>query len=118
MRSSLSQILAGVGAAAMLFADTSAFGGDGVNITVTNDGVEDIYVSVYDSVTKAPLAEHQRLNGFTSITISANPDDAGAANISWTTISVDNRERHCGQGSRAGIENDATVNVHADSSCQ
>ncbi len=111
-------ILASVGAAAMLLDGVAAFAGEGVNLTITNDGVEDIYVSVYDSTTKAPLAEHQRLNGFTSITISANPDDAGAANISWTTISVDNRQRHCGQGSRAGIENDTTVIVHADSSCQ
>jgi hypothetical protein len=113
----LSQIPALVVAAALLFSGSAAFGGDGINVTITNDGVADIYVSVYDATTKAPLAEHQRLNGFTSISISANPDASGQANISWTTISVDNRERHCGRGTRSGLANDATVNVHADSSC-
>ncbi len=73
---------------------------------------------VIDTTANAPLIEHQRLNGFTSLSLSANADSTGLANISWTTISVDNRERHCGRGSRTGIDNDATVNVHADSSCQ
>jgi hypothetical protein len=104
-------------AAAALCAAGAAFGGDGINVNVTNDGVEDVYVTIYDNTTKSPLIEHARLNGFSSLSVSANPDDSGRASISWTTISVDNRERHCGRGSRTGIDNDATLNVHADSSC-
>jgi hypothetical protein len=117
MRSSLRRTLYGFLAAALLGAGAYAFGGDGININVTNDGVEDIYVTVVDTTTKAPLIEHARLNGFSSLSVSANPDATGVANISWTTISVDSRDRHCGRGSRSGIDNDTTVNVHADSSC-
>jgi len=118
MRRLLCPIPAGIAAVTLLLAGAAVSGGEGVTITITNDGVEDIYVTIYDANTKEPLAEHQRLNGFSSIPISANPDAQGAANISWTAISVDGRERRCGHGSRSGIENDATVNVHADSSCQ
>jgi len=118
MRAYLRRTLSVVTAAALLATGGRAFGGDGITVNITNDGVEDIYVSVYDAGTKAPLIEHQRLNGFSSLTVSANPDAKGVANISWTTISVDSRERHCGRGRRTGLNNDAIVNVHADSSCQ
>jgi hypothetical protein len=118
MRAYLSQIRAVVGAAVLILAGAAAFGGEGITITVTNDGVEDIYVTVVDTTANAPLIEHQRLNGFASIPISASADATGLANISWTTISVDNRERHCGRGTRTGLDNAATVNVHADSGCQ
>jgi hypothetical protein len=118
MRAYLSQIQAVVGAAALLLAGAAALGGEGITITVTNDGVEDIYVTVVDTTANAPLIEHQRLNGFATIPVSASADATGLANISWTTISVDNRERHCGRGTRTGLDNEATVNVHADSGCQ
>lgn len=104
-------------AAGALLAAGAAFGGDGINVNVTNDGVEDVYVTVFDDTTKSPLIEHARLNGFSTLSVSANPDDTGRASISWTTISVDSRERHCGRGNRVGLDNDATLNVHADSSC-
>ncbi len=121
MRVYLRRILSGrilsVWAAAGLLTGGAALGGDGINVNITNDGVEDIFVSVYDAATKAPLIEHQRLNGFSSLSVSATADAQGFGNISWTTISVDNRDRHCGRGNRTGLNNDAVVNVHADSSC-
>jgi len=106
-----------IGAAPLLIGGTDAFGGEGINLHVTNDGIVDIYVTVYDTTVQAPIIEHQRLNGFASLPISASADDKGRANITWTTISVDNRDRHCGRGTRTKLENDATVNVHADSDC-
>ena len=107
-----------LGVAALQLLPGAAFGGDGINVNVTNDGVEDIYVTVYDATNRAPLIEHARLNGFSSLSVSANADANGLGNLSWTAISVDNRERHCGRGRRTGLSNDATMNVHADSSCR
>jgi hypothetical protein len=102
---------------AALLAGGAALGADGINLTITNDGTEDVYVSIYDAKTKAPIIEHQRLNGFSSLPVSANPDSHGLADITWRAISVDNRERLCGRGKLSGLDNDAVVNVHADSSC-
>ena len=97
----------------------AALGGDGINLTVTNDGIVDIYVTVYDVSTKpyTAVASHQRINGFTSIPISASADPTGRANISWTAVGVDNRDRRCGRGTGSNLAADANVNVHADSDC-
>jgi hypothetical protein len=97
----------------------AAFGGDGINLTVTNDGIVDIYVTVYDVSTKptTAVASHQRINGFTSIPISVSADATGRANISWTAVGVDNRDQRCGHGTGNSLTADANVNVHADSDC-
>jgi hypothetical protein len=106
-----------IGAAALLTGAADASGGEGINLHVTNDGIVDIYVSVYDTTAHTPIIEHQRLNGFVSLPISASADDKGQANISWTTISVDDHDRHCGRGKRTKLENDATIKVRADATC-
>ena len=97
----------------------AAFGGDGINLTVTNDGIVDIYVTVYDVSTKptTAVASHQRINGFTSIPISVSADASGRANISWTAVGVDSRDQRCGHGTGNSLTADANVNVHADSDC-
>jgi len=95
----------------------AALGQDGINLRVTNDGTGDVYVTVYDSNLHRPIVEHQRLNGFDQLPISASADAKGRANISWTAISVDNDDRRCGRGRSTNLENSATVSVHADSSC-
>ncbi len=106
-----------IGAMPLLLGGGAAFGDEGISIHITNDGTADLYVTVSDVNSHAPIIEHQRLNGFATLPISATADDQGHANITWTTISVDNSDRHCGRGTRNNLENDATVNVHADSSC-
>jgi len=106
-----------VGAAPLLIGGSDAFGQEGISLHVTNDGTVDIYVSVYDTTAHAPIIEHQRLNGFDSLPILASADDTGRANITWTTITVDNSDRYCGRGTRKNLKNDATVRVHADSNC-
>ncbi len=90
---------------------------DGIKLRITNDGIADIFVTVYDANVHRPIIEHQRLNGFAQLPITASADAKGLANISWTAISVDDNDRHCGRGHSTNLENAATVNVHADSSC-
>jgi hypothetical protein len=96
-----------------------ALGGDGVDLNITNDGIEDIFVTVYDMSTEphTTVLEHARINGFTKVPISAMPDAAGLANLSWSAISVDDRPRKCGHEVRVGLDDTAIVNVHADSTC-
>jgi hypothetical protein len=92
---------------------------DGLNVTITNDGIVDIFVTLNDISTKpyTTVASRQRINGFTSIPISISADAAGAGNISWTAIGVDSRDPQCGKGTRRGLSDEANVNVHVDADC-
>ncbi len=103
----------------LLLLGSIACGGDGINLTITNDGIADIFVTVYDISTKPAtiVVEHQRVNGFTSFPISVNADASGRGNVSWTAIGVDNRNPQCGRSTSSGLGSDANVNVHVDSDC-
>jgi hypothetical protein len=105
--------------AVLLLLCAAAHGDGGINLTVTNDGIVDIYVTVYDTSAKprTTVLSHQRINGFTSAPIAVSVDAAGRGNISWTAIGVDNSDPKCGRGSSNGLSGDANVNVHVDSGC-
>lgn len=102
------------------FASTgTALGGEGVQVKITNDGTQDIVVTIYDmnvSPTKIVL-QNARINGFTSVPITAIGDATGRANISWTATSADASSPKCGHAETLGLNNDSAVSVHADSSC-
>jgi hypothetical protein len=102
-----------------LLVAVSALGGDGVALTITNDGIDDIFVTVYDMNTRPRTAvlEHERINGFTTVPIFATADASGQANLTWSAISVDDRARQCGHEARVGLDDNTLVNVRADSSC-
>jgi hypothetical protein len=111
------QVCAAVIGAVALLIGGEALGDEGISLHITNDGTGDLYVTVTDANSRTPIIEHQRLNGFATLPVTASADDQGRANITWTTISVDNSDRHCGRGNNTGLQTDATVSVHADSSC-
>jgi hypothetical protein len=92
---------------------------DGIALNISNDGIEDIFVTVYDMNTQPITAvlQHERINGFTTAPIFASVDATGRANLSWTAISVDDSARLCGHGAKRGLEGGALVSVHADSVC-
>jgi hypothetical protein len=92
--------------------------GEGIAVKITNDGTEDIVVTVYDMNTnplRAVLA-NARINGFTSVPISLVADNTGKANLSWTASNADSRSPKCGHADTV-VGNAAQVHVHADSSC-
>jgi hypothetical protein len=95
-----------------------ALGGEGVQVKVTNDGTEDIVVTVYDmnSNPQHAVLENARINGFTSVPINVVGDSTGRAKLSWTATSIDRNSRQCGHD-EAALSDDASLNVHADSSC-
>ena len=97
----------------------TALGGEGVQVKITNDGTQDIVVTIYDmnvSPQKIVL-QNARINGFTSVPITAIGDATGRANISWTATSTDSNSPKCGHAETLGLNNDSAVSVHADSSC-
>ena len=98
----------------------AALGGEGVQVKITNDGTQDIVVTVYDmnANPRAILLQNARINGFTSVPISAIADATGRANLAWTATSVDATSATCGHADTLGLANDSAVNVHADSSCE
>jgi hypothetical protein len=91
---------------------------DGVDVKITNDGTEDIVVTVYDMNTSPQrvVLANARINGFTSVPISLVGDASGKANLSWTATSIDPASPKCGHANSV-VGNSASVNVHADSSC-
>jgi hypothetical protein len=97
----------------------TALGGEGIQVKITNDGTQDIVVTVYDmnATPRAILLQNARINGFTSVPVSAIADARGRANLSWTATSADTTSAKCGHDDTSGLGNDAAVNVHADSSC-
>ncbi len=97
----------------------TALGGDGVQVKITNDGTQDIIVTVYDMNAKprAILLQNTRINGFTSVPLSATADATGRANLAWTATSADPTWTKCGHADTLGLRNDSAVDVHADSRC-
>jgi hypothetical protein len=91
---------------------------EGVEVRITNDGTEDILVTVYDKTTDPArvVLTNARINGFASVPISLVGDATGRANLSWTATSADPVSRKCGHAESV-VSNAASVNVHADASC-
>ena len=65
----------------LFFAGAAALGGEGVQVKITNDGTQDIVVTVYDMSSRTPrvVLDNERINGFTSVPINALSDAAGRA---------------------------------------
>jgi hypothetical protein len=97
----------------------AALGGEGVQVNITNDGTEDIVVTVYDMNTRPRrvVLENARINGFTSVPINAIGDATGRANLSWTATSADRSSPKCGHADTVAVNNDGSLNVRAESSC-
>ena len=93
-----------------------AIRGDGVAVTLTNDGAEDINVTVYDKSTNRVVLNNHRLNSFTSVPLTFVADPNGKANLSWTAVSAEALSPRCGHA-EAEVSNASTVNVHVNSSC-
>jgi hypothetical protein len=108
-----------LGAPTLMLFGAIALAGDGVNLRITNDSINDVFVTVRDMNTNpnVTVVDHQRINGFAKIPVSVSADATGRANISWTAIRVDDLDRRCGHAAQTGLDNDANVNVHADSDC-
>jgi hypothetical protein len=64
----------------------SAFGDDGLSITINNNTTDNLLVTVYD-LNASPVARvlsNQTINGFASLTVTIMADNSGAGHLSWT----------------------------------
>lgn len=109
----------------LLTVGPAAWGGDGgasvngVSVNITNDGTEDLLVTVYDE-TAGPnvvVLSHTRINGFTTVPVSVSPDDTGRANLSWNAITADSHGRKCGHADDVKLRDSSSLTVHADGRC-
>ncbi len=96
-----------------------AHASEGVQVNITNDGTQDIMVTVYDrnAATGHIVMQGTRINGFTSVPITVAGDASGKANLSWTAISADTGSPKCGYGDVLGIADDSSLSVHVEASC-
>lgn len=80
----------------------TALGGEGVQVKITNDGTQDIVVTVYDMSAdpRVILLRNARIRGFTSVPVSAVADGTGRANLSWTATRLASQNR-IANGARA-----------------
>ncbi len=103
----------------LLLLGSAALGGEGIQVSITHDGTDDILVTVYDRTVgpNAAVLSHARINGFTTIPLSVAPDATGRANVSWTAVTVDANGRKCGHADHVGLGDSASVTVRADSNC-
>jgi hypothetical protein len=108
-----------IAAAPLALLATPAFSADGVSLNITNDGTDDIVVTVYDTTLgpKAVVLAHARINGFTTVPLTVAADDTGRGNISWTAVSADKNDRKCGHADNLGLGDASAVTVHADADC-
>jgi hypothetical protein len=109
-----------LGCLPLLLLSTGALSGlNGVDVTIANDGTEDVTVTVYDTSIQpnGVVLSRERINGFTRIPVSLAADETGRGNLAWTAVTVDPHTRKCGHATRAGLTDSALVNVHADSEC-
>jgi hypothetical protein len=92
---------------------------DGLTVNVTNDGTEDIQVTVYDtSVGPKAMVLSQRVTGFTTVPVTVSQDATGRANLAWTAVTIDPNNRKCGHADRTGLSDAASVHVRADADCR
>jgi hypothetical protein len=103
----------------LLLIGTMVYAGDPLQITVTNDGTDDVLVTVRDMNTHAhgKVLDGQRISGFASVPVSAAAGAAGTAHLSWTAVTTDPDVHRCGHGDKSALANFDSVHVVAQSTC-
>ena len=102
-----------------LSAGATAVGDDMVAVKLSNDGTDDILVTVYDMNAAPPgaVVVRQRISGFAWIPVSVTAGRAGFGHIQWTATSAAAGQHRCAQRDTRGLGNDDSVAVFADSPC-
>jgi hypothetical protein len=102
-----------------MLVSATAMGDDMVAIRISNDGTDDIVVTVYDMNAQPPgaVVVQQRINGFAWIPVSVTAGAAGMGHVRWTATSAKAGLRRCGHQDKGGLGNDDAVQVFADSQC-
>ena len=103
----------------LIVMSASAFGGDGLSITINNNTTENLLVTVYD-LNASPavrVLSDQTINGFASLSVTIVADDSGQGHLSWTARTGGQDMRRCGRLDNPNLNDGDTVNVYTDSDC-
>ena len=97
----------------------TAMADDMVSIKVSNDGTDDILVTIYDMNAEPPgtVVIRQRISGFAWIPVSVTAGRAGLGHVRWTATSAVAGLHRCGRHDTRGLVSDDSVPVFADSPC-
>jgi hypothetical protein len=103
----------------LILGSASAFGGDGMRITINNNTTKNLLVTVYDlnSNPAQQVVSSATINGFASISVMVGADASGQGHLSWTATTVDKDMRMCGHHDKPHLNDGDTVHVYANSPC-
>jgi hypothetical protein len=103
----------------LIMMSATAYGGEGLSVSINNDTTDDLLVTVYDMDTNPAVRvmSDQTINGFASLSVIIVADDSGEGHLSWTATTVGRDMRMCGHHDRANLNDGDTVNVSADAEC-
>ncbi len=103
----------------MMFVSATVVADDPVMIRIYNDDADAIFVSVYDMNAQPPEATiGERINGFAWIPFALASGAAGKGDLQLIARTADPGFHKCGYKEVRGVENDAAVNISANSSCR
>ena len=102
----------------LLLSGGSALGGDGVNVTISNNTTSELRVTVYDLNTQPArsVVSNYTINGFGSIMVALAPDDSGQGHLSWSAT-AGGPTRECGHHDKPHLNDTDVVEVYANSEC-
>ncbi len=97
----------------------AAMASEKLSITITNNGTDELIVTVRDMNTtpSTKLLSRARISGFASIPIFVTADASGKAHVAWSAHTADPAIHECGRKNKGGLANFAAVHVYAKSQC-
>jgi hypothetical protein len=103
----------------LILGSASAFGGEGMTITINNNTTSDLLVTIYDMSTNPAqrLLSSESINGFASITVTIAADASGQGHLSWSATTLGPDMRRCGHRDKPGLSDGDTVHVFANDEC-
>src|SRR5258707_15418963 len=103
----------------LTLAGATAIGDDMVALKISNDGTDDILVTVYDMNAAPPgaVVVRQRISGFAWIPVSVTAGRAGFGHIQWAATRAAAGQHRCAQRDTRGLGNDDWVPVFARFPC-
>src|SRR5580693_1944383 len=109
MSPSLNRISFFLALACLSMAGAAARAADTVTISITNNGTDDILVTVYDMNTRphTKVLDGQRISGFASVPISVTAGAGGTGHVYWRATNLDPDTPRCGQRDKGGLANGA-----------
>ena len=102
----------------LILGGATAADADMIQVSITNDDIEDVFVTVTDlnTQTPTPVLTGERLNSHASKVVSITADGNGRGHLSWAATRVPGTTG-CGSGESKDLNAGDTVSVTARGDC-